>query len=85
MEFEPTSRHNGSAFSTFDQDNDVVIGRNCAVLYKGVWWYDRCHLSYLNGPYLILSHASYADGVNWYPFKGYHYSLKYTAMKIRAA
>ena len=27
------------------------------------------------------SHASYADKVNWRPFKGYHYSLKYTAMR----
>ena len=31
-----------------------------------------------------LTLAIYADGLDWEPFKGYHYSLKYTAMKIRA-
>ena len=76
--------HNGTAFSTFDQDNDLNDG-NCAVIFKGAWWYRSCHSSNLNGQYLSGSHTSYADGVNWKPFKGYHYSLKYTAMKIRAA
>ena len=75
--------HNGTAFSTFDQDNDIH-SINCAVTYRGAWWYGRCHLSNLNGKYLSGSHASYADGVNWKPFRGCHYSLKYTAMKIKA-
>ena len=78
------SRHNGTAFSTFDQDNDKW-NDNCAVSFKGAWWYDACHSSNLNGRYLSGSHTGYADGVSWYPFKGHHYSLKYTAMKIRAA
>ena len=76
--------HNGTAFSTFDQDNDNKSNANCAVLYKGAWWYTNCHSSNLNGQYLSGGHASYADGVKWQLFKGYHYSLKYTAMKIRA-
>ena len=76
--------HNGRAFSTFDQDNDLNH-KNCAVKFKGAWWYRSCHESNLNGQYLSGSHTSYADGVNWKPFKGYYYSLKYTAMKIRAA
>ena len=75
--------HNGTAFSTFDQDNDGS-GSNCAVAHKGAWWYTACHASNLNGPYLSGGHASYADGVNWRAFKGYHYSLKYVTMKIRA-
>ena len=75
--------HNGTAFSTFDQDNDTWSGK-CAVVYKGAWWYGYCHSSNLNGQYLVGGHASYADGVNWSSFKGQHYSLKYTAMKIRA-
>ena len=77
------STHNGTAFSTFDQDNDTHSG-NCAEQFKGAWWYRACHSSNLNGPYLSGSHTSYADGVNWKTFKGYHYSLKYAAMKIRA-
>ena len=77
------SIHNGTAFSTFDQDSDTASG-NCAEEHKGAWWYKACHLSNLNGQYLSGSHTSYADGVNWETFKGYHYSLKYAAMKIRA-
>ena len=75
--------HNGTAFTTFDQKNDMSSS-NCAVTYRGAWWYTNCHSSNLNGQYLSGGHASYADGVKWQLFKGYHYSLKYTAMKIRA-
>ena len=76
-------RHNGRPFSTFDQDNDDN-GNSCAVTFKGAWWYESCHDSNLNGQYLSGEHTSFADGVNWKLFKGYHYSLKYTTMKIRA-
>ena len=40
--------HNGQPFSTFDQDNDDR-GTDCAVTYKGAWWYVGCHDSNLNG------------------------------------
>ena len=71
-------------FSTKDQDND--LGQhvsNCAENYKEAWWYNDCHSSNLNGLYLNGSHASLADGVNWYTFRGYNYSLKRTEMKIK--
>ena len=70
------------AFTTKDSDNDKY-GGNCATMFKGRWWYAGCHQSNLNGLYHHGSHKSYADGINWYHFKGYHYSLKSTSMKIR--
>ena len=73
---------NGQKFSTYDQDNDMD-GVNCAVKYKGAWWYNGCHESNLNGRYLSGYHSSWADGVNWYSFKGPDYSLKTVVMKVR--
>ena len=73
---------NKQAFSTRDHDVDAYSG-HCAVSFKGGWWYNKCHHSNLNGAYLSGPHTSYADGVNWEQFKGYHYSLKYAAMKLR--
>ena len=74
--------HKGMAFSTKDSDNDTADS-NCAAKFKGGWWYGVCHVSNLNGLYHHGAHGSYADGINWYSWKGYYYSLKSTSMKIR--
>ena len=69
-------------FSTKDSDNDQD-GSNCSQVFQGAWWYKHCHASNLNGLYLNGSHSSYADGVEWYLFRGHYYSLKRTEMKIK--
>ncbi|XP_034276019.1 ryncolin-3 [Pantherophis guttatus] len=76
------SAHNEYAFSTKDRDNDIYDG-NCAVSFKGAWWYTKCHSSNLNGLYHKGEHTSYADGINWHAGKGHNYSYKYADMKIR--
>ena len=74
---------NNRPFSTYDQDNDAWDS-SCAIEYEGAWWYNSCHHSNLNGRYHNGQHTSYADGINWKQWKGHHYSLKFTEMKVRA-
>ena len=75
------SYHRSQPFAT--KDNGSESARNCALSFKGAWWYHGCHYSNLNGFYHHGSHSSYADGVNWYAWKGYYYSVKRAEMKIR--
>ena len=77
------TRHHNKPFSTNDQDNDQKLGENCAISYKGAWWYNDCHDSNLNGRYLKGNHSSFANGVNWRHWKGYHYSAKRAEMKTK--
>ena len=72
----------GMEFSTYDRDNDIWSA-NCAVTFKGAWWYSNCHSSNLNGQYLHGSHTSYADGIEWSCWHGHHYSMKQTTMMIK--
>ncbi|XP_054855285.1 veficolin-1-like isoform X1 [Eublepharis macularius] len=76
------SSHNRMAFSTKDRDNDIYDS-NCAVQFKGGWWYEKCHNSNLNGLYLKGEHTTYASGMSWLTEKGHYYSYKYVDMKIR--
>lgn len=48
--------HNGRSFSTFDKDTDSAI-TNCALSYKGAFWYKNCHRVNLMGRYGDNSHS----------------------------
>lgn len=63
-------------------DNDNNSG-NCAVDYKGAWWFDRCVKADLNGEYFIRTPDAEHRGVYWRAWKGTNYSLKKTAMMLR--
>ena len=67
-------------FTTQDRDNDVNSKANCAVEFKGGWWYNKCHCSNLNGLYQGGSHP---QGVVWHSFRSQWYSLKHVEMKFR--
>ncbi|XP_009871583.1 PREDICTED: tenascin [Apaloderma vittatum] len=68
--------HNGRSFSTFDKDNDSAI-TNCALSYKGAFWYKNCHRVNLMGRYGDNSHS---QGVNWFHWKGHEYSIQFAEM-----
>ena len=68
---------NGMKFSTKDRDNDRWSG-NCAVGSLGAWWYNACHSSNLNGPYIQEYNGM---GIRWSAW--HRYSLKFTEMKLR--
>ena len=74
--------HNGMKFTTKDQDNDTW-GKNCAVEYKGAWWFVDCMHSDLNGPYHKSAVKSYAI-VGWYDFGNIWISLKSARMMVRS-
>ncbi|XP_059721095.1 tenascin isoform X5 [Haemorhous mexicanus] len=71
--------HNGRSFSTFDKDHDSAI-TNCALSYKGAFWYKNCHRVNLMGRYGDNSHS---QGVNWFHWKGHEYSIQFAEMKLR--
>lgn len=71
--------HNGRSFSTFDKDNDSAI-TNCALSYKGAFWYKNCHRVNLMGRYGDNNHS---QGVNWFHWKGHEYSIQFAEMKLR--
>ena len=39
--FTLNSYHSGRPFSTWDSDNDNYEAVNCALNYKGAWWYSK--------------------------------------------
>lgn len=73
------SYHAGSPFSTKDHD-PRGRPRPCAVAYTGAWWYRNCHYANLNGRYGVPTDH---QGINWYPWKGFEYSIPFTEMKLR--
>ena len=73
------AHHNGSRFSTRDNDNDNS-GDNCAQDFTGAWWYNNCYASNLNGRYFNTK-TNNDQGIKWWDWKGT--TLKFSEMKTR--
>lgn len=68
----------GMAFSTPDRDNDPSSSFNCALSFKGGWWFNRCYLAFLNGRW-----APNVWQTPWYPTVMTESEVKETRMMIR--
>ena len=85
--------HNGMAFSTSDNDNDLWADGNCAEKYLGAWWYKTGHASNLNG--FNYNNGSlpelpeyYAKGIIWgnegnVPEQWHYFSWPQASMQIK--
>ncbi|XP_073332370.1 fibrinogen-like protein 1 [Pagrus major] len=79
----------GVKFSTYDQQNDGGAENEdvqCIRHSKSGWWFSRCDSGnlnghYYNGPYKAMTD----DGVVWYTWHGWWYSIKSVVMMVRAA
>nr|XP_034968726.1 fibrinogen-like protein 1 [Zootoca vivipara] len=77
------ANHQGMKFSTKDRDNDNYE-KNCAEEDKAGWWFNRCHSANLNGLYYNGPYSAATDnGIVWYTWHGWWYSLKSVVMKVR--
>ncbi|XP_053110496.1 fibrinogen-like protein 1 isoform X3 [Hemicordylus capensis] len=77
------ANHRGMKFSTKDRDNDNYE-KNCAEEDKAGWWFNRCHSANLNGLYYNGPYSAATDnGIVWYTWHGWWYSLKSVVMKVR--
>ncbi|KAK0065262.1 BpFREP12.17 [Biomphalaria pfeifferi] len=74
------SRHNNMYFTTFDRDNDISSGPNCAEYRSGAWWYAHCHDSNLNGQW---GGTSNQKGMIWNQLTGWFNFITFTEMKIK--
>ncbi|ELU16938.1 hypothetical protein CAPTEDRAFT_188816 [Capitella teleta] len=62
---------------------DAMKFIHCANERKGGWWYGNCYYGNPNGLYLNGTYTGDRHGTEWYSWKGYHYSIQFTEMKIR--
>ncbi|XP_074543828.1 fibrinogen-like protein 1 [Halichoeres trimaculatus] len=87
----PDSGSGGIKFSTYDHLNDAAGDEDnedakCIRHSKSGWWFSRCDSGnlnghYYNGPYKAMTD----DGVVWYTWHGWWYSIKSVVMMVRAS
>ena len=75
----PNSIANGMKFATHDADSGIHCARN----YHGSWWYNMCFGANLNGRYSSGPNIATGEGLVWYHWHGFDYSLKATTLMIR--
>ncbi|KAK2891377.1 hypothetical protein Q8A67_014020 [Cirrhinus molitorella] len=80
------SYHNGMKFTTFDKDQDLLSGNNCAKRNQGAFWYNDCSRTNPTAQYFEEKESiGMITEINWYNWKNSWQSLKSITMKIRRA
>ncbi|XP_061185524.1 fibroleukin-like [Saccostrea echinata] len=67
----------GMYFTTYDRDNDRG-GKNCAVDWRGGWWFNACYSAFLNGPWSTERWCC-----PWHPTVRDGTSIKETSLMIK--
>ena len=75
--------HNGQMFTTTDRDNDESSSRNCAIVYKGGFWYNDCHEANPTGIYYPGAGSPFGQGLSWATCYGQVYSPKVYILKFK--
>lgn len=75
-------RNNKMKFSTPDQDNGLLGFYNCAISWRGGWWFEKCSWANPNGPLADREQIGGARFVMWYHWKTWE-SLKTMQLMIR--
>ncbi|XP_029363170.1 microfibril-associated glycoprotein 4-like [Echeneis naucrates] len=78
------ANHNNMKFTAYDKDQDRW-DKNCAQSFLGAFWYNGCHTANPNGmyaPHGAITHENVH--VIWQTWKGWNYSLKTIALKMRS-
>ena len=62
--------HNGTQFSTYDQDNDQITWSNTAYRFQAGWWFKANNVrANLNGPHTPPSLPGvFGAKIMWYPY-----------------
>ena len=71
--------HNEMPFSTQDHGQR----KTCANNHQGAWWYNRCHVSNLNGLYPQTGSSANSEYMSWFNLKSVHGGIIFSEMKIR--
>uniref|UniRef100_A0AAY5KCN9 Fibrinogen-like protein 1 n=2 Tax=Esox lucius TaxID=8010 RepID=A0AAY5KCN9_ESOLU len=75
---------NGINFSTYDHPN--TEDEKCIRHDQSGWWFSKCESGNLNGHYYSGPYQAMTDdGVVWYTWHGWWYSIKSVVMMIRAS
>ncbi|XP_076073266.1 angiopoietin-related protein 6-like isoform X2 [Mytilus galloprovincialis] len=88
--------YSGDTGDSMSQNNNMVFAtpdkldtHRCAAGYQGGWWFNYCTYAFLNGKYYYggpyQPSGQFYDGIYWYSWGGYGYSMKFAQMMLSSS